>query len=248
MAEYDEFMAEMFPTGEDVFRCQSTFSRLARHLKRTLVLTGGLAAGWHTTRSGRRMGKRPFNDIDIVVEHISDLPQSLGDDFLVAHFHPSRGRGRILLQLVDERHRVRIDVFTPFSPSLMSRVRSARLAGIACGIVAAEDIAARLLGILYAVTTGERVDPKYYDKFKLLSGFADMDAVRRIWQDYRKEGYSQDFEVAVDTVHRIIANSPGLLRKDSYDQDLNTTCPWCSDGNLFPVSARSRIFDILGYV
>lgn len=248
MAENDEFMVEMFPTGEEVFRCQSTFSRLARHLDGTPVLTGGLAVGWHATRNGRRVEKRPFNDIDIVVEHISDLPQSLRDDFLVAHFHPSRGRGRILLQLVDERHRTRIDVFTPFSTSLMSRVRSARLAGIACGIVAAEDLAARLLGVLYAVTTGECIDPKYYDKFNLLSEFADVDAVRRIWSDYRKEGCSQDFDVAADTVHQRIAHNPSLLRKDSYDQDLNTTCPWCSHGNLFPVSTRSRIFDILGCV
>src|SRR5204862_4520609 len=109
--------------------------------------------------------------------------------FFVSHFHPSRGRGKIILQLVDERHRVRIDLFTPYSPSLMSRVLSSELFGIVCRFVSAEDLTARLLAVLYGVTTGEHVDPKYYDKFSLISEFADMDTVREIWSDYRKTDY-----------------------------------------------------------
>ena len=248
MAENDHFLMEMFPTDEDVFRCWSTFSTLARHFNETLILTGGVAVNWHAARNECRVGKRPFNDIDIVVEHISDLPQSLRDDFLVAHLHPSHDRGKILLQLVDEKHRVRVDVFTPSSPSLMSRVRTAEVAGVTCGILAAEDLAAKLLSILYAVTTGKYVDPKYYDKFNVLSAFADKNVVRDIWSDYRKEEFPHSFDVAAGRVHQRIANDHNLLRQDSYSQDVAAACPWCSHSDSFPASPRSRIYEVLGYV
>jgi len=188
----------------------STLSKLVQHMNGPLVLTGSLAVAWHLTLNGRLVERRPFNDIDIVVEGISDLP--------------------------------------PYSPSLMSRVLSSELFGIVCGFVSAEDLTARLMAVLYGVTTGEHVDPKYYDKFSLISEFADMDTVREIWSDYRKTDYLLSFDEAADAVHRRIAKEPGALRKDSYGQDVDLSCPWCEHSSSFPVSPRSKIFEILGYV
>lgn len=233
---------------EDDFRCLSILTKLAQHLNGTMVLTGSLAVGWHATQNGCQVARRPLNDIDIVVADISALSPSLSQDFLISHFHPTRGAGRILLQLVDEKHRVRIDVFTPNSPSLLSRVRSIELFGIDCRMVAAEDLSAKLLAILYGVTTGEPVDPKYYDSFKVLAGFADLDIMREIWSDYRKPDYTRSFDVAAEAVHQRIANDPSVLRKDDYDQDMNAACPWCASSSSFPVSPRAKILEVLGYV
>lgn len=194
------------------------------------------------------MERRPLNDIDIVVADISALSPSLSHDFLISHFHPMRGAGRILLQLVDETHRVRIDVFTQNSPSLLSRVQSTELFGVACGTVAAEDLTAKLLAILYGVTMGEQVDPKYYDSFRLLSGLADLNIVREIWSGYRKPDYARSFDVAAETVHQRIANDPSVLRKDVYGQDGGDSCPWCDQSSAFLVSPRPKIFEVLGHV
>ena len=114
--------------------------------------------------------------------------------------------------------------------------------------MSAEDLTARLLAILYGVITGEYVDPKYYDKFRLISEFADMDTVHEIWSDYRKADCPLYFDEAADAVHRKIAKDPGTLRKDSYGQDVDASCPWCEYSSSFPVSSRSKIFEILGYV
>jgi len=240
MAAGDSLLREMYSSNEDVSRCHRTLVKLAEQLHGTLVLTGGLAFG-------RAVEKRPFNDIDLVVTDLAALPLSLGEDFLVSHFHPSRGRGKILLQLVDASHRVRIDVFTPFSPSLMSRVHRAELCGIVCGIVAAEDLTARLLAIVYGVTRGEPVDPKYYDKFNRLFELADLSRVREIWADYRKPHDPHRFDVAVDAVHQTIAQNAGVLRPDVYDQKTGDACAWCFDNGAFPVSPRAKIFELLGY-
>lgn len=237
----------MFCT-DDAFRCQSTLTKLAQHLNEPLVLTGGIAIGWHATRNGEQATRRPLHDIDLVVSDISALSPSLSQDFLISHFHPTRGAGRILLQLADETHQLRIDLFTPNSPSLTSRVRSTELFGIACGMVSAEDLTAKLLAILYGVTAGEQVDPKYYNSFKIVAGLANMGIVREIWSEYRKPDYPRSFDVAAEAVHQSIANDPSVLRKDVYGQDVGASCPWCVPSSSYPVSPRAKIFEVLGYV
>lgn len=248
MEDHIENLIQKMFSNEDSLRCQQTLTKLAQHLNGTLMLTGSLAVDWHATQNGCQVARRPLNDIDIVVADISALSPSLNQDFLISHFHPTRGAGRILLQLVDETHRVRIDLFTPNSPSLPSRVQHTELFGIDWGIVAAEDLTAKLLAILYGVTAGEQVDPKYYNSFRLLAGLADLGLVREIWSEYRKPDYSRSFDDAADAVHQRIANDPSVLRKDVYGQDVRDSCPWCIQSSTFPVSTRAKIFEVLGYV
>src|SRR4051812_22473418 len=107
------FLKELFIVGEDATRIQGSLSKLMQHLAAPVVLTGGIAIGWHLLRNGARQQKKRFNDIDLVVEGLSGLRGSLSGDFLIRHFHPHREQGKILLMLVDEEHRTRIDIFTP---------------------------------------------------------------------------------------------------------------------------------------
>jgi hypothetical protein len=248
MAEKAELLTTIFSSEEDRCRCLGSLAKLARHLSGNLVLTGGLAIGWLARQHHRAPEPRPFNDLDLVVETLANLPQTLTDDFLVAHFHPTRGPGKILLQLVDAEHTVRVDLFTPVSASLRNRTQVAEIAGIACRVVAAEDLAARLLSILYDVLADKYVEPKYYKHFILLSEFIDLNKAREIWSDYRKADQPQSFDKAIEAVHHKLASHPALLRKDSYDQNFETTCPWCIHNQRFPVSSRKQIFEVLGYV
>ena len=119
----DNLLRELLLTSEDISRCVGSLSKLARHLTEPVVLTGSIAVGWHLLSHGWQPVKNHLNDIDTVaMRGLSGIGPALGQDFLVNHFHPNRGRGRVLLQLVDQEHRTRIEVFTPGSDSLAERL------------------------------------------------------------------------------------------------------------------------------
>lgn len=248
MTAYDTLLGEMFPDSKDAFRCHRTLVKLARHVNGQMALTGGLAYSWHLQQYGREVERRPLNDIDLVVADLAALAPALGEESLISHFHPSRGRGKILLQLVDADQRMRIDLFTPFSSSLMSRAHHTELCGISCGVIAAEDLTARLLAIACDVTTGKSVDPKYYDKFRRLSELIDLKVARDIWSDYRKPDCPHHFDEAAEAVRQAVAQNPGVLRPELYAQPADAACPWCGHSDLFSVSPPAEIFAVLGYV
>src|SRR5689334_3362559 len=171
----NSFLRELLLTRADIFKCIGTLSKLARHLAEPVVLTGSIAAGWHLLNNGRKPRKRRLNDIDTVALHgSSSISPALSRDFLVNHFHPYRGHGKVLLQLVDEEHRTRIEVFTPGSDSLAKRLSYSTVAGLPCRFVSAEDLLAKLLSIIHSVIEGEAVDRKYVEQFDSLSTVADM--------------------------------------------------------------------------
>ena len=236
-------------TSEDVSRGVGTLSKLARHLAEPVVLTGSIAAGWHLLHKGRRPSKSHLNDIDTVgLRGPSGIGPGVGRDFLVNHFHPQRGGGRVLLQLVDEEHRTRVEVFGPGSDSLAERLVDSAVGEIPCRLVSAEDLLAKLLSIIHCVTEGEAVDPKYVERFDTLSAVADVDVARKLWGEYRKEGQPSDFEAAAELVKSRIASAPDLLRPTSYCQDVNFRCEWCHESESFPLASRFKVLEVLGYV
>ncbi len=197
----------------------------------------------------RQPKKRRLNDIDtVIVTGLSFLHPSLSQDFLINHFHPYRGRGRVLFQLVDEEHSIRIDIFTPGSNSLAERLIDCGIGNLSCRIVSAEDLLAKLLSIIHSVVEDKPVDPKYVEQFALLSTVADKAVTRKVWRDYRKENQHLDFDEAADAIKLKIRANPNLLRASCYCQDVDFVCVWCHESQLFPISSRSKIHEILGYV
>lgn len=166
----ESFLSEVFATREDGSRCVLALTKLAGQTSEPLLVTGRLAVAWHLSWRGVNMRKRPFNDIDVVIKGESRLRASLTQHFLVAHYHPAHGRGRMLLQLADEESRGRIDLFTPGSDSLAERSLTAGLGEGKVDVVAAEDLAARLLCVLCQVLAGRTVDAKYYGGFHAARG------------------------------------------------------------------------------
>ena len=75
--------------------------------------------------------------------------------------------------LIDEEHATRIDVFTPTTRTLPRRLTDFAIDDIACRVVAAEDLSAKLLSVIYPITKGEPVEPKYVEHFRLLSAVVD---------------------------------------------------------------------------
>jgi hypothetical protein len=244
----DGFLQELFSLSEDIAKCHGALSKLTRHLDEPIIVTGSIAASWHLIKHGRPGKRGRLNDIDIVVEGLFSLRTSLSQDFLINHFHPRRGAGRILIQLVDEEYGARVDVFTPTTITLTKRLIDFAIGEVSCSIVSAEDIAAKLLTVIHSAANGEPIEPKYVESFHLLSTVADLDILREVWREYRKEGQPVDFEEAADAVQRSITAHPGLLQAGHYSQDVDRTCPWCCESKLFPLAPRSKIYGILGYV
>ncbi len=242
-------LQELFLTSEDISKCFGSLFKLARHLDEPVIITGSIAAGWHLLKAEKRLKKRQLNDIDTVaVAGLSTIRSSLSRDFLINHFHPYREKGKVLLQLVDEEHATRIEIFTPGSDSLAERLIDCAIGDLSCRIVSAEDALAKLLSITCSVIEDKPVDPKYVEQFDLLSRMADMAVTRKVWGDYRKENQHPDFDEAVEAVKLKLAATPSLLQTTCYCQDINFVCAWCHQSELFPIASRHRIYDILGYV
>jgi hypothetical protein len=243
------FLRELLLTRADISRYINSLSKLARHLAEPVVLIGSIAAGWHLLNDGRKPRKRRLNDIDTVALHgSSSISPTLSRDFLVNHFHPYRGQGKVLLQLVDEEHRTRIEVFTAGSVSLAKRLNHSTVGGLPCRFVSAEDLLAKLLSIIHSVIEGEAVDPKYVEQFDSLSTVADMAAAKKLWGDYRKEGQLLDFDEAAELVKLKIEADPDLLQATRYCREVNFQCPWCHESDVFRMASRTKIYNILGYV
>jgi hypothetical protein len=241
-------LQEIFPARQEVVRCHGSLSKLRRHIEGPVVITGGIAVCLHSLIGGARRIKGRLNDIDVVVEGPHSLRASLRRDFLIRHFHPARERGKILIMIVDEEHGTRIDVFTPGTDSLMRRLTDLPIDGLPLKLISAEDLLAKLLSILYPVTEGRRVKPKYFDHFHSLFAAADPEMAREVWREYRKENQPLEFEEAAKDVERSVTANPALLRESSYSQDINQGCSWCHISELYPLAPLTKIHEILGYV
>jgi hypothetical protein len=234
--------------SEDISKCHGSLAKLARHLEEPVMITGSLATNWHLLKTGRRIKKQRLNDIDVVVEDLASLRSSLSRDFLIRHFHPTRSGGRILIMLIDEEHATRIDVFTPTTRTLIRRLTDFAIDDIACRVVAAEDLSAKLLSVIYPITKGEPVEPKYVERFRLLSTIVDLATMKDVWREYRKEDQRMDFAEAIEAVQRSITAHPSLLQAGRYSQDINEACLWCCQSEKYPLATLSKIYAIMGYV
>jgi len=221
---------------------------VARHFEEPVVITGGIATAWHLLQNNQLKEKIHLNDIDIVVEDLSCLRDSLRRDFLIRHFHPFREKGKILIMLVDEEHRTRIDVFTPTTSSLTERLTNVTARDGPLRLVSTEDLLAKVLSIVTSVTQGKSVEPKHFEHFHSLYAIADLGMVQTIWREYRKENQSKDFVEAAEEVRRSVTSNPELLRASCYSQDLHQACSWCHESEMFPLAPRPKIYDLLGYV
>jgi len=242
------FLQSVFLKTEDVGRFVGSLSKLSRQFEEPVILTGSVASGWHLLKHQPQIEKKPLNDIDVVVEGLSPIRSTLIRDFLIKHFHPFRGQGRILIQLVDQECRTRIDVFTPTTRTLTTRLSDLVISNISCRVVSVEDLSSILLSVIYPAIDGEPVDPKYIEHFHSLSAIADVNTMREVWREYRKESQLLEFEKAIEAVGRNIAARPDLLQRGQYSQDIRQRCQWCQESEVFPLAPPSRIYQILGYV
>jgi hypothetical protein len=146
-------------------------------------LTGRVALQLHRLAAGAPPAPCTLNDLDVVVPAFAALPDTLASGFLLRHIHPRAAPGKIVVQLVDARERLRIDLFGPYGATMS---RSSSHGRFSTPVVSAEDLASRIASLLMGLDEGHRVARKYAGDFQWLAGFVDQKKVEIAWQDHRR--------------------------------------------------------------
>jgi len=235
----------------DADRASRTLQRLARHNISGFALTGGLAIEWQMLARGAQPVRRPLNDIDFLVDAFDRIPLSLAADLLVRHVHPGDPPGKTLLQAVDPRTSVRIDIFRAYGNE-MARTRPIALAGISLNIVAAEDMLARHARLCCDLLAGQPVNPKFARDFlRLLDGTsADAQALAGldpVWQEHRKPSHPGSLFDAVSALSSAISERADLLIPSACSRNVLEVCPRCHATPEFPLAPAQQILAHLGY-
>ena len=241
--------AEIFSTPDDVHRFGEVMGSLSPHIRETLMITGSTALEANILSKRGLARRRPLNDVDLVISSgPSAILPSITDEFLVHHFHPTREKGNVLMQLVEPTTKARVDVFSARATGLEDRAYRLRLGALGCRLISAEDLAARLLAIVVIVIDGKSVDPKYFDSLERLTEVIDHQLASRLWPEYRWGNNIYDFHDTLDRMKKAIAESGNLLKPTEYSQDTEAICSWCSGSNEFEIADPRKIHEILGYV
>jgi hypothetical protein len=243
VARYDESVFESVLLAVDARRAARGVGAVLDHRLRP-ALAGSLARTISLRVLGHVRAPRQLNDVDLVVEDFSALPESLADSFLLNHVHPAAAEGQVLLQLIDESLALRIDVFRAFGRSLSRAVDVASTAPLP--VLAVEDLRARATAIVYGCLHRQRpLDPKHVAAMQDLMGLGDRDVLKVAWEEHR-QGLSGSFDEAQRKACHLVEERPELLVPDVYSAAIEP-CDRCREvGRLRPTDP-TRIVSVLGY-
>src|SRR5262249_5357907 len=135
---------------------------------------------------------------------------------------PHPGYPKFMLQLVDPRARLRVDVF-PGAADSIRRARSYDTLGVAVRVLGIDEILDHKLAILSGATEQRPVDGKHYEDALMIGRLVGRD------------------------IGVIPAKA---LCDDEYSRDALAKCPRCerSLDPRWPLAPKERILDLLGYV
>ncbi|SCB41079.1 hypothetical protein [Rhizobium hainanense] len=208
------------------------------------AITGGMAL---EPGLGSGLGRqRAFNDIDVVVSTFEALPSTLASAFMISHAHPDRPKGKLAIQLVEPKQRVRIDVFSACGDTLM-RTRPALIGDLPIKVVAVEDLACRIASEMICFSRGDSVPPKCADDHARARQVVDVDLVERAWRDQRREMDPLTYADATVQIADATERQAGKLASQVYCTDSDAVCRHCRDTVDFKVASPKSVIAILGY-
>lgn len=208
------------------------------------AVTGGIAL---EPGLGSDLGRqRAFNDIDIVVSAFEVLPSTLASAFMISHAHPDRPTGKLAIQLVEPKQRVRVDVFSARGDTL-KRTRPALIGDLAIKMVAVEDLACRIASEMMCFSRGDSVPPKCADDHIRATQAVDTNLVERAWQDQRREMDPLTYAEAAVQIADAIERQTGKFARQIYCTDPHAVCHHCRETAHFAVTSPESILAVLGY-
>ena len=239
-------MTHQFFCAADRKRVLNTLQKLSRHHLSGWALAGGLAVEIHCLRGGLPHSIRPVNDIDFVAAALDCAPETLSRDFLVRHVHPLDPPGKMILQLVAAKARLRIDLFRAYG-AILSRTLSLNSPFGPIELISAEDALARATRLLLDLRLGVPVAKKHANDCLRLVKIAQTSDAEAAWQDHRAPDHPTTFHEAHAVIQSLIATHAGLLVTPEYSRDATQICPRCVSMPEFPLADPHLILSLLGY-
>lgn len=209
------------------------------------ALTGGLAIAAQLRAHGRPIERRDLHDIDLVVQGFGAIPESVTASFLVHHVHPDASEGKTLLQLIDERTAVRVDLFRTFRNSL---TRASALDHDTRGlhVLSVEDLVARTTALVCgALWRGRTIDPKHAWAFTRLLGLGQRQELAAAWNDHRQRLPGTIDDATRESI-RLLKARPELIVAEEYSAAV-TRCERCRTQGRFRPGPADKIVHTLGY-
>ena len=229
---------------DDARRATAVLEILGAHGLRC-VLTGGLAIHAQLRAHGRPLEPWRLNDIDLVVDGFSSIPESLAGAFLLRHVHPDATDGRTLLQLVDQPRGLRIDLFRALGDTLSRARRLDDQTGV-LEVVSVEDLVARTTShVSGRLRQRKTIESKHVTAFRRLSGLGRQEQLAAAWNDHRQQ-MPGTLEEASDEALRLLHAHPELAVVEEYSREA-VSCERCRERGPFRPSPPERIVEILGY-
>lgn len=209
------------------------------------ALTGGLAIEAQLQRHGRTGERRSLNDIDFVVEDFASIPDSLAGAFLQHHVHPDANDGRTLLQLIDRRRAIRIDLFSALGSSLSRASKLTRETGD-LDVLSVEDLVARTTALVCGrLRRGGTIDVKHAVAFRRLRGLGQPQVLAAAWNDHRQQ-VPGTLEDASREAACLLEAHPELIVVENYSST-PVACGRCRPHGAFRPAPLDTIVQIVGY-
>lgn len=239
-------MIQQFLSVDDANRALCAFQKLFRHDITRWALTGGFAIEIHRLRLGREPSVRPLNDLDFIADSFDCIPDSLHDDFLFRHVHPSDPPGRTMLQLIDPDSALVIHVFRAFGAT-MSRTSHLHLADATIQLISLKDLVARMARLALDLAGDVPTPAKYAVDFLRLLELVDPVEVEAAWRDQRKPNQPATFEETAILLQHLIPTRQNLLITPDYSKDFEEKCTRCAPTGVFQLADPNVVLSLLGY-
>jgi hypothetical protein len=232
--------------SEDTSRLWQTLRLLTNQDISRWALTGGTAIEWHLRARGAETLLRPLHDLDFIAADFGCLPPGLGDVLILRHVHPHDPPGKTMLQAVDPKTAVRLDIFRAYGGE-MDRALSVEFAELGLRVVAFEDLAARHARLCCSLLRGDALAPKYARDFLRMVDCIEAGRVEQVWLEHRRHDDPTTFGEAVVVLRKAIAERTDLLVAARYSTDVDEVCPRCESTEAFRLATGSRVLALLGY-
>ena len=229
---------------DDARRARDTVDAVLAHGLRC-ALTGGLAIAAQLRANGRPVERRHLNDVDLVIHGFAAIPESVTAAFLLHHVHPDAIEGKTLLQMIDERTAVRVDLFRAFGNTLARASPLDEDTG-ALPVLSIEDLVARTTALVCgSLRLHKEVDVKHTTAFTHLLGLGRREQLAVAWTDHRQT-IPGTLEEATHEAMRLLEAHPELVVVEEYSAAI-IPCERCRAHGPFRPGAADKIVQTLGY-
>lgn len=204
-------------------RLSGCLARLIPHVKLdSIAIAGGVAMQFALAEAGRRGPGDQVADLDLVASSIEAIRPGVVEQFLVSHYHAVRpGVPKFMIQLVDPKSRIRVDVFPDLAGSVEA-ARTIKVAGHSIRLLPLSRIFEHKVQILSRACPSAPIDPKHVRHAQVLGELLGR-PVPPVAQE--------------------------VLAADIYGIDNDTSCERCelSRHPSWPLAPKDRIFELIGW-